>query len=92
MAWALATHRPERPSTGTDVPAATTSGQSRLRRWLGCRGMEGYQALVLVSFGAPERRQDVMPFLERVTAGRGIPRAASRQWPSTTTPPVAPAL
>ena len=34
--------------------------------------MEDYQALVLVSFGAPERRQDVMPFLERVTAGRGI--------------------
>ncbi len=27
---------------------------------------------MLVSFGAPERRQDVMPFLERVTAGRGI--------------------
>ena len=35
--------------------------------------MEGYQALVLVSFGAPEHREDVMPFLRRVTAGRGIP-------------------
>ncbi len=33
----------------------------------------GYQALLLVSFGAPERREDVLPFLRRVTAGRGIP-------------------
>jgi protoporphyrin/coproporphyrin ferrochelatase len=37
------------------------------------RTVEGFQALMLVSFGAPERREDVMPFLRRVTAGRGIP-------------------
>jgi protoporphyrin/coproporphyrin ferrochelatase len=37
------------------------------------RNVEGFQALLLVSFGAPERREDVMPFLRRVTAGRGIP-------------------
>jgi protoporphyrin/coproporphyrin ferrochelatase len=37
--------------------------------------MEGYQALVLVSFGAPERPEDVMPFLTRVTAGRGVPES-----------------
>jgi protoporphyrin/coproporphyrin ferrochelatase len=36
-------------------------------------GVEAYQALVLVSFGAPETAEDVMPFLKRVTAGRGIP-------------------
>lgn len=36
--------------------------------------MAPYQALVLVSFGGPERTEDVMPFLERVTDGRGIPR------------------
>ncbi len=35
--------------------------------------MDGYQALLLVSFGGPERAEDVMPFLRRVTAGRGIP-------------------
>jgi protoporphyrin/coproporphyrin ferrochelatase len=35
--------------------------------------VESYQALVLVSFGAPERSEDVMPFLRRVSAGRGIP-------------------
>jgi protoporphyrin/coproporphyrin ferrochelatase len=37
--------------------------------------MDGYQALVLVSFGAPERAEDVIPFLRRVTAGRGIPES-----------------
>ncbi len=31
-------------------------------------------ALLLVSFGGPEGPADVMPFLERVTRGRGIPR------------------
>ncbi len=31
-------------------------------------------ALVLVSFGGPEGPDDVVPFLENVTAGRGIPR------------------
>lgn len=35
---------------------------------------EGFDAIVLVSFGGPERPDDVMPFLERVTRGRGIPR------------------
>jgi ferrochelatase len=33
-----------------------------------------YDALLLVSFGGPEGPDDVIPFLERVTAGRGIPR------------------
>ncbi len=33
-----------------------------------------YDAVVVVSFGGPETREDVMPFLERVTRGRKIPR------------------
>jgi ferrochelatase len=33
-----------------------------------------YDALLLVSFGGPERLEDVVPFLENVTRGRGIPR------------------
>ena len=33
-----------------------------------------YTALLLSSFGGPEGPDEVMPFLERVTAGRGIPR------------------
>ncbi|MBD8606570.1 ferrochelatase [Aeromicrobium sp. CFBP 8757] len=33
-----------------------------------------FDALLLVSFGGPEKPDDVVPFLENVTAGRGIPR------------------
>lgn len=32
-----------------------------------------YDAVLLASFGGPERADEVMPFLRRVTAGRGIP-------------------
>lgn len=32
-------------------------------------------ALLLLSFGGPEQPDDVMPFLENVTRGRGVPRA-----------------
>lgn len=32
-----------------------------------------YDAIVLVSFGGPEAPEEVMPFLRRVTGGRGIP-------------------
>jgi ferrochelatase len=32
-----------------------------------------YDAVLVVSFGGPERREDVMPFLEIVTRGRGAP-------------------
>ncbi len=33
-----------------------------------------FDAIILVSFGGPEGMDDVMPFLENVTRGRGIPR------------------
>ncbi|MEU5882315.1 ferrochelatase [Spirillospora sp. NPDC047279] len=33
-----------------------------------------YDALILLSFGGPEKPEDVIPFLENVTRGRGIPR------------------
>ncbi len=33
-----------------------------------------YDAILLVSFGGPEAPEDVLAFLERVTAGRDIPR------------------
>src|SRR5579884_4067401 len=33
-----------------------------------------YDAILLVSFGGPERPEDVLPFLENVTRGRGVPR------------------
>src|SRR6266704_2123214 len=33
-----------------------------------------YDALLLVSFGGPERHEDVIPFLENVLRGRRVPR------------------
>jgi protoporphyrin/coproporphyrin ferrochelatase len=33
-----------------------------------------FDAILLASFGGPEGPEEVMPFLERVTAGRGVPR------------------
>ncbi len=36
--------------------------------------MPNYDAILLVSFGGPEGPDDVMPFLENVTRGRGIPQ------------------
>jgi protoporphyrin/coproporphyrin ferrochelatase len=35
--------------------------------------MAGYDALLIVSFGGPEKPEDVMPFLENVVRGRGVP-------------------
>ena len=34
-----------------------------------------YDAVVLVSFGGPEKRADVMPFLDNVLRGRHVPEA-----------------
>lgn len=36
--------------------------------------VDPYDAVLLVSFGGPERPDEVVPFLENVTRGRGIPR------------------
>lgn len=36
--------------------------------------MREYDAVLLVSFGGPEKPDEVMPFLENVTRGRGVPR------------------
>lgn len=33
-----------------------------------------FDALVVVSFGGPEKHEDVIPFLENVLRGRGVPR------------------
>lgn len=36
--------------------------------------MENYDALLVVSFGGPEKNEDVMPFLENVLRGKNVPR------------------
>src|SRR3954468_12500027 len=33
-----------------------------------------YDAILLVSFGGPEKNEDVLPFLENVLRGRNVPR------------------
>ncbi|RMI43735.1 ferrochelatase [Streptomyces triticirhizae] len=40
----------------------------------GVLAAQPYDALLLLSFGGPEGPDDVLPFLENVTRGRGIPR------------------
>ena len=36
--------------------------------------MNTYDAILILGFGGPEGREDVMPFLENVTRGRNVPR------------------
>jgi protoporphyrin/coproporphyrin ferrochelatase len=36
---------------------------------------QAFDAILLLSFGGPEGPDDVMPFLENVTRGRGVPKA-----------------
>ena len=33
-----------------------------------------YDAILVTSFGGPERKQDVLPFLENVLRGKDVPR------------------
>ncbi|MFB6892669.1 ferrochelatase [Kitasatospora sp. NPDC056327] len=42
-------------------------------------GAAPYDALLLLSFGGPEAPEEVVPFLENVTRGRGIPRERLRE-------------
>jgi ferrochelatase len=52
----------------TDAPAHADGGRRA------GRDVTPYDALLLVSFGGPEKPEDVVPFLENVTRGRGIAR------------------
>ena len=38
------------------------------------KSVSRYDALLVVSFGGPEKREDVIPFLENVLRGRNVPR------------------
>lgn len=39
----------------------------------------GYEAVLLVSFGGPERREDVQPFLDNVLRGKSVPEARRQE-------------
>lgn len=54
-------------SVGTPAPLAAPAAP-------GTTAARPFDALLLVSFGGPEQPDDVMPFLENVTRGRGVPR------------------
>jgi protoporphyrin/coproporphyrin ferrochelatase len=41
---------------------------------MGNKGMNQYDAILMVSFGGPEGREDVIPFLENVLRGKNVPR------------------
>src|SRR5215475_4960577 len=62
--------------TTTRSGMSTRYWRSRLstRPTTGKADVAEYDAFLLVSFGGPEGRDDVIPFLENVTAGRAIPR------------------
>ncbi len=47
--------------------------------------MPRYDAFLLVSFGGPEGPDDVMPFLENVTAAGACRGPGWSRWPSTMT-------
>ena len=43
-----------------------------------------YDALLVVSFGGPEGRDEVMPFLANVVRGRNVPPTGCARPPCTT--------
>jgi ferrochelatase len=62
---------PSVPADADAAPACLLTGPPGGPGWM--EGMPAYDAFLLVSFGGPEGPDDVMPFLENVTRGRGIP-------------------
>jgi len=61
---------------GVTEPADGAGEEARAADRSGSRqgGEPAYDAVLVLSFGGPEGPEDVMPFLERVTGGRGVPR------------------
>lgn len=58
--------RPAEPAVDeSPVPGPSPSGEST--------ALDPYDAVLVLSFGGPESEDEVMPFLRRVTGGRGIP-------------------
>src|SRR4051812_28737425 len=54
---------PSRPRTPMTPPSAEATSNDL-----------PYDAILIVGFGGPEGREDVMPFLENVLRGRNVPR------------------
>jgi ferrochelatase len=57
------------------VPGAEGYDEQLRRKWRNVPPQPlTYDAILIVSFGGPESREDVIPFLENVLRGRNIPR------------------
>jgi ferrochelatase len=52
-------------------PSDATIADPRVRK---ITEKQAYDAILIVGFGGPEKRDDVLPFLENVTRGRNVPR------------------
>ncbi|MBD2758691.1 ferrochelatase [Yimella sp. cx-573] len=63
--------QPQTPVDATDVTESTVQPEPSAQGE--DTTLPPYDAVVLLSFGGPEAPEEVMPFLRRVTAGRGIP-------------------
>src|SRR4051812_11118280 len=59
------------PAAGTSCPPHRAG---RMRISATRPTSPGYDAILVVGFGGPERREDVIPFLENVLRGRNVPR------------------
>ncbi|MFD7921858.1 ferrochelatase [Streptomyces sp. NPDC059740] len=70
------THHASRPTADGTTPAPRRDATARPRTG---GDPAPYDALLLLSFGGPEGPEDVVPFLENVTRGRGIPRERLRE-------------
>src|SRR3954470_23280365 len=66
--------RATRPSTCEDALVTYQLGTDQRRARREPAPVDPFDGVLLVSFGGPERPADVLPFLENVTRGRGIPR------------------
>lgn len=65
---------PHAPGTPEPVPPGPVPPAAPARDAAPAVSGAPYDALLLLSFGGPEGEDDVVPFLENVTRGRGIPR------------------
>jgi len=66
---------PVNPAVPADASERSGSAEEqRDSRDPQCRENAAYDAILLVSFGGPDRAEDVMPFLENVLRGKNVPR------------------
>lgn len=62
-----------RPATSSDAEVTEPAYVPETVTAAADSALDPYDAVVLLSFGGPEAPEEVMPFLRRVTGGRGIP-------------------